>query len=760
MIDPRTWRVSRLAMLARMTAAAAFFAVPLTGLVAAQPDWQLASAPYPRPRTSHAMADDPGRQRVVLFGGESGGVLGDTWEWDGVTWTQQKPLTSPPARSGHAMAYDAARQRVVLFGGFTGYYAPALGDTWEWDGVDWRRLQPPVAPTGRGDHRLVYDPVRQRIVLYGGSTSGTRPTWFNDTWEWDGSTWSKRNPARTPPACADHAMTYDAARNRIVLFGSGGFWNPSNDLWEWDGNNWQPRTPLTQPPARFAHALAYDAATQRVLLFGGFGGSVSSMILLGDTWAWNGQDWKRVTPAMTPPPMAGHAMAFDATRRSVVLCGGYGQRDTWVWQSTNWVHRPRPGVALPRRIGHAIAYDDSRRRTLVFGGRGVVTTTQLFSDMWAWDGARWTPETPATRPPARQFSAMAYDASRGRVVMFGGLAATRLADTWEWDGANWTQMSPTASPPARDGHRMVYDVARRRVVLFGGGTGVRSYLGDTWEWDGATWRQRTSATSPTPRRDFGLAYDRTRRRVVLFGGDTGFGTADTWEWDGTNWTQMSANGASARWNHALAYDEATQRVVLVGGFYYARRPNERPVFHQDTWEWDGQSWWQRTPAHSLPTSFDAIPTTYDRTRGELVSTQLHEQETWTYAPRDSVASTHRVSVATGGRVTLVLTPGLAHAGKAYWVCGCVDTGAKRGIAIGRVTVMLTPDPYFWLTARIPNPLHVNTVGRLDSRGRATATLRVPRLPSTLVGIRFYHAYLLAGTSIDYAGLPVPLTLTP
>jgi hypothetical protein len=65
------------------------------------------------------MAFDALRQRIVLFGG---GGLADTWEWDGATWTQRMPTTSPPMRPSHAMAYDAVRQRVVVFDGATVWY--------------------------------------------------------------------------------------------------------------------------------------------------------------------------------------------------------------------------------------------------------------------------------------------------------------------------------------------------------------------------------------------------------------------------------------------------------------------------------------------------------------------------------------------------------------------------------------------------------------------------------------------------------------
>jgi hypothetical protein len=67
------------------------------------------------------MAYDAATRTVVLFGGQGPhGVLGDTWTWDGTTWTQQRLAAHPPARSYAAMAYDPAPGTVVLFGGGSG----------------------------------------------------------------------------------------------------------------------------------------------------------------------------------------------------------------------------------------------------------------------------------------------------------------------------------------------------------------------------------------------------------------------------------------------------------------------------------------------------------------------------------------------------------------------------------------------------------------------------------------------------------------
>ena len=56
--------------------------------------------------------------------------------------------------------------------------------------------------------------------------------------------------------------------------------------------NW--KLPLLERRSR--HAMAYDNARQRTLLFGGYNGSV-----LGDTWDWDGRVWTRQAPATSPP---------------------------------------------------------------------------------------------------------------------------------------------------------------------------------------------------------------------------------------------------------------------------------------------------------------------------------------------------------------------------------------------------------------------------------------------------------------------------
>jgi hypothetical protein len=318
------------------------------------------------------MAYDEARQEVVLFGSVS-----DTWVWNGSAWTQRTnaadPVTgepplgvpAPPERAGHAMAYDAARREVVLFGGFGGNPVPGvLGDTWVWDGTTWTQRTPSASPGPRAGHAMAYDPIRQRVILFGGvdrasdPTGRTVPQVLNDTWTWNGFGWERSTRSGGPTARVGHAMAFGAAvRDRtldtvtnrwieretfegVILF--GGRTRPNlgggalDDMWVWTWDRWFNQTEVLRqrtgteaasPSARSGHAMAYDSQRQELVVVGGFAGSPSPTVTaVRDTWVW-GDDpvtreviWEQDTAF--PQARAGHAMAYDAARKQFVLVGG------------------------------------------------------------------------------------------------------------------------------------------------------------------------------------------------------------------------------------------------------------------------------------------------------------------------------------------------------------------------------------------------------------------------------------------------------
>lgn len=302
------------------------------------------------------------------------------------------------------------------------------------DVTEWRVRSHFFRPVGRSEHALVYDPVRRRVVLFGGVSVGAEL--LQDTWEWDGTEWLEQPAPTRPPARRGHALAYDATRGRVVLFGGYGAGGLLADTWEWDGATWALRTTPTGPSARSAHAMAFDG--QRVVLHGG---TVFGATAVADTWTLDGTGWKQVTTNTQPPARLGHVLGFDSRRGRVVL----------------------------------------------FGGTHALDATTGFADTWEWNGASWAQRSVSTLVPhARTGAAMAFDAARGRLVLFGGMLGgprswSYLDDTWEFDGVGWAQRPLATHPSFRTRFGAAYDVARARTVVFGG-YGVSGLEGTTWEY--------------------------------------------------------------------------------------------------------------------------------------------------------------------------------------------------------------------------------------------------------------------------------------
>src|SRR5438094_5440772 len=116
-------------------------------------------------------------------------------------------------------------------------------------------------------------------------------------------------------------------------------------------------------------------------------------------------------------------MAYDAAHGVTVLHGGSGRlRDTWEWDGTDWSQRSPATNPYPR-MAFAMAYDTARARTVVFGGDFLLPNDFSLgwdNETWEWDGTNWLRDWTAAAPSPRMDLAMAYDAARGRMVLFGG----------------------------------------------------------------------------------------------------------------------------------------------------------------------------------------------------------------------------------------------------------------------------------------------------------------------------------------------------
>src|SRR5688500_6820162 len=147
---------------------------------------------------------------------------------------------------------------------------------------------------------------------------------------------------------------------------------------------------------------------------------------------------------------------------------------------------------------------------------------------------------------ARRTSVLAIDDTEARVAMeLNRRTAALVIALAALLPAATRMQAPLPAMPALHGEAIASDAARGRLVLFGGRTS-RGWLSGTWEWDGRTWRRAVdSAASPPPRGGHALAYDGAGRRVFLFGGSSGpTRHCDTWTYDGARWTRVDARPCS------------------------------------------------------------------------------------------------------------------------------------------------------------------------------------------------------------------------
>ncbi|MCC7294075.1 MAG: hypothetical protein IT449_18595 [Phycisphaerales bacterium] len=318
-------------------------------------DWsqRRREAVIPPARADHAMAYDSARGVTVMFGGgaDCGGTcnlanypvyLGDTWEWDGQTWLLRNDGTDGPSpRAGHAMTYDSARGVVVLFGGSGANYS-FKGDTWEWDGATWT-LRANSGPPACIRPGMAFDSRRNVVVMFGGRTS-IGDYYSGQTWEWDGAAWVDRE-GRNPMFRFRHMMTYDSLRCVTVCYGGTNSYSGRDfymsDTVEWDGNVWTTRLDESAPGRRTSGGFAYDAISGLAVIFGG----IINNIPVDDVWAWDGSTWFEQNTE-GPSARFRHAMVFDHSRERFVAFGGFTGSggltydDTWEgFEDCNCNHR-------------------------------------------------------------------------------------------------------------------------------------------------------------------------------------------------------------------------------------------------------------------------------------------------------------------------------------------------------------------------------------------------------------------------------------
>lgn len=286
--------------------------------------------------------------------------------------------------------------------------------------------------------------------------------------------WVKMNPPNSPPALSSLTMTYDPVCKKVVSFGGWDGTRYNNDTWLFDGTTWTLAATPVAPPVRAAAAISYDQASGKLILFGGFNGSQ----YLGDTWIWDGatETWSEANPAHVPTAVTLPMMFMDPVNGRAEMFGGFDgqfyQDITWQWTGSDWLQL-NP-TTFPYARGAAVVANDLVHHTVVlWAGLGDVNPVNT----WTWDGTNWTLQNPATQPPWTYYSSAAFDPGLNAVVVFGG--ANMGNATWAWTGSNWVVVPTAYAPRTRWSLGMAYDSDSDQLLVFGGENSV--YLNDTYK---------------------------------------------------------------------------------------------------------------------------------------------------------------------------------------------------------------------------------------------------------------------------------------
>jgi hypothetical protein len=333
-------------------------------------------------------------------------------------------------------------------------------------------------PLLRGGSSAVYDPSSNRMILFAGFSNDNsldNPR-LNDVWVQTNANglggtgaWSNLIPNGTPGSPQvryNHSAVYDAANNRMIIYGgcgstvgSQGCLPIADNVWVLSNANGLGGTPTwTQlfptggpPPARQAHQAAYDPGTNSMIVWAGQNGGGSGCATFPDVWVLS------------------HA-------------NGLGGTPTWTQLSTT-------GGTPPGQYFSSAVYDSANNVLTVFGGTGLLGThCGQTNAVWALSHANGTGGTPVWTnlipqgalgsPSNRQAAVGIYEPNTNTMTIFGGAASHgALNDTWVLSHANgiggsstWTRLSPSGQTPvqATRWNNGGFDIVNNRMIMFGG----------------------------------------------------------------------------------------------------------------------------------------------------------------------------------------------------------------------------------------------------------------------------------------------------
>lgn len=358
------------------------------------------------------MAWDPGRQKVVLYGGRISGASGpsttyqDMWEWDGNNWTLISQTNTPGTLSKHQMVFqeNANHYYLVIHGGDSSGGNNKNYKTYKYVSGNWVEES---NPTGNGDEQVYGTP--------------------SDAFVGQSSLW---HGSASPMA----VLSFGGYNKDDLIVKQFRLLSPTDTT-----KIWHDKTPVQGDYLRTAFGDGVYVGDQSYK--SDVEASKGFMIFYGGYTKNDGN-------------VSVDQLATQADISNVVTALYY---NTSGGTNNPNQHIRSAGIDSLGRVHHRMAYynpasNSNLRQVIGYGGIQATSRTATNTTLdFKWDlGPYIYPQLILSlnnNPPARYEHDMVYDPVREQVVMFGGFNndGTPRNDTWIYGLANTVTCSITSS---------------------------------------------------------------------------------------------------------------------------------------------------------------------------------------------------------------------------------------------------------------------------------------------------------------------------
>ncbi len=571
------------------------------------------------------MAYDANMSAVILFGGQNERSDGPvpvnyTWEFAAGQWVNVTTPAAPSPRLSPALAEDPARGGVVLFGGSQNYPYTEVSesDTWVFANGTWTNVTVKVGPSppARVLAGLTYDPKESGDLLFGGWSDLGGTVALNDTWILGPIGWANVTARVAPPAAGGFGLSYLSESGTAILYGGS---TPSlghdyNETWSFSGGAWSRVSPGSVPPGSFAGTFTDDPIDGYGVLL--LGAETPNAPVSEQTWVYVGGNWSLAGSNASLPPAGPATMVYFPPAQEEVMvasAGTSGGTSTWVFANGNWTKLTGPSAPVS-----LLVYDGAEGYVL-----GLETSFSTTST-WEFSNNTWSELDPATSPSPGESGGIAYDAHDGYVVFYDYTKGGGNPSTWEWSNGDWTNLNLTTQPDldaTLGRNTMTYDAADGYVLLVQRSNVTCGSAGNcllTWSFSNGSWTDltRDSTVTPPVLSDISIAYDAAIGEVVMFGGyaftSESQATNETWAFAAGQWAELfPAVSPPPRASEALSYDAARGQLLTFGGYGTVPSAGGGSTVYPlaDTWEFGNGTWVELVPslAASLPQTDAEVP---------------------------------------------------------------------------------------------------------------------------------------------------------